>query len=106
LSNLAIRVIVAVIAIPLIVFLSMRGGVLFFLFVAIISALALHEFYSMAKAKGMSPQEGMGLFFGFCVNAAFFHGKLQLALLSVLVPRGIEVRPYLASLIFRCFSGL
>lgn len=90
-SNLAIRVIVALIAIPLILFLTIQGGVLFFLFVAAVSGLALHEYYSLAKAKGMSPQVGLGIVFGLCVNAAFFHGKLQYALLGLLVPRGIEV---------------
>jgi phosphatidate cytidylyltransferase len=91
LSNLAIRVIVAVVAIPLLLFFAIQGGVIFFLFVAIVSALALHEFYSLAKAKGISPQVGFGLLFGFCVNAAFFHGKLQYALVSMLLKRGIEI---------------
>lgn len=90
-SNLAIRVIVAVVAIPLLIFLAMQGGILFFLFVALVSGLALHELYSLAKAKGAAPQVGLGLLFGFCVNAAFFHGKLQYAILSVLVARGLEV---------------
>jgi phosphatidate cytidylyltransferase len=91
LSNLAIRFIVAVIGIPLLLFFAIQGGVLFFLFVAIVSGVALHEFYSLAKAKGISPQVGLGLLFGFCVNAVFFHEKLQYALLSILVARGIEV---------------
>jgi phosphatidate cytidylyltransferase len=91
LSNLAIRVIVAVIGIPLLLFFAIQGGILFFLFVALVSALALHEFYALAKAKGVAPQVGLGLLFGFCVNATFFHAKLQYAILSVLVARGIEV---------------
>jgi phosphatidate cytidylyltransferase len=91
LSNLAIRVIVALVGIPLLIFFAIEGGVLFFVFVAVVSALALHEFYSLARAKGVSPQMGWGLLFGFCVNAAFFHGKLQYALLGVLVARGVEV---------------
>jgi phosphatidate cytidylyltransferase len=91
LSNLTIRVIVAIIGIPLVVFITMQGGVLFFLFVALVSAMALHEFYALARAKGIWPQVGLGLAFGFCVNAAFFHSKLQYALLGMLVPRGIEV---------------
>ena len=90
-SNLAIRVIVAIVGIPLLIFFAIQGGVLFFIFVAFVSALALHEFYALARAKGVSPQIGWGLLFGFCVNAAFFHGKLQYALLSILVARGIEV---------------
>lgn len=90
-SNLAIRIIVAIFGIPLLLFLAMQGGILFFLFVALISGLALHEFYSLARAKGIAPQVGLGLLFGFCVNAAFFHGKLQYLLLSMLVARGIEI---------------
>ena len=90
-SNLATRVIVAIVGIPLLLFLAMQGGVLFFIFVALVSGLALHEFYALARAKGVFPQAGLGLAFGLCVNVAFFYGKLQYAILGVLVERGIEV---------------
>jgi phosphatidate cytidylyltransferase len=90
-NNLTIRILVALVGIPLLLFFAIQGGVVFFLFVALVSGLALYEFYALVKAKGVAPQVGLGLLFGFCMNAAFFHGKLQYALLSVTVPRGVEL---------------
>ena len=90
-NNLTIRILVALIGIPLLLFFAIEGGVIFFLFVALVSALALHELYALAKAKGVNPQVGMGLLFGFCVNAVFFQGKWQYPVLSMLVSRGIQV---------------
>ena len=90
-SNLSVRVLVAVVAIPLILLLATAGGFYFFGFVAILSAFALHEFYGIARAKGTRPQAGIGLMFGFCINAAFFHAKLQNAVLGVLERSGIAL---------------
>jgi phosphatidate cytidylyltransferase len=74
-SNLATRIAVAAVAIPLIVLLTFLGGLPFFGMVALISAVALHEFYGLAKAKGSRPQTSVGLLFGICVNTSFLpHG--------------------------------
>jgi phosphatidate cytidylyltransferase len=77
LSNHTVRVIVALVAIPLILVLAMAGGFYFFFLVAIVSGFALHEFYGLAKAKGAWPQMALGLLFGLCVNLVFMHDKLQ-----------------------------
>ncbi len=71
-TNLAQRVAVGVVAIPLILLLCMVGGVPFFLFVAAASAVALREFYGLAEAKGARPLVLLGIIAGFAVNTAFF----------------------------------
>jgi phosphatidate cytidylyltransferase len=71
-SNLAQRVAVGVVAIPLILLLCMTGGVFFFVFVAAASAVALHEFYGLARAKAARPLTTLGLLSGFGINLSFF----------------------------------
>ena len=55
----------------------MAGGLLFFWFVATVSAIALFEFYALARAKGASPQTVSGLVLGFCINAVFIFDRLK-----------------------------
>ena len=81
-SNLTARILVALVGIPLILLLTVAGGFYFFGLVAIVSGLALHEYYDLAAAKGFRPQRALGLAFGFCINAAFLHKKLTLVVLS------------------------
>jgi phosphatidate cytidylyltransferase len=71
-SNLAQRVAVGVVAIPVVLLLCMAGGLYFFGFVAIVSALALREFYALADAKGAKPLVVSGIIGGFFVNLSFF----------------------------------
>jgi len=81
-SNLATRVIVALIGIPLILLLTVVGGFAFFLLIAAVSTAGLLEFYRLAEKRGASPQTGVGVVFGLAVNAAFFHNRLQYVLLD------------------------
>jgi phosphatidate cytidylyltransferase len=81
-SNLATRVLVALIGIPLILLLTMAGGFAFFLLIAGISTLGLLEFFRLARERGTSPQTGVGIAFGLAVNAVFFHNRLQYVLLD------------------------
>ena len=90
-SNLATRVLVAVAGIPLILLLTMAGGFYFSAFVALVSTLALHEFYAMARLKGGAPQAGPGLVIGLCVNGVFAFSRIRFALVSFLDGRGISV---------------
>jgi len=71
-SNLAVRVLVAAIGIPIIVILTMTGGPWFAGFVAIVASVGLHEYYRLGIAKGASPQVATGIVFGLCVVLAFF----------------------------------
>jgi phosphatidate cytidylyltransferase len=83
-TNLGQRVATAAVAIPLIVLVCMAGGVWFFLFIALASAVALHEFYGLAKAKGARPNVPLGIAAGFAVNLSFFHSKLSMACVGAL----------------------
>ena len=76
LSNLAVRVLVAAVGIPLILAVSLFGGMYFFLFVALTTALALREFYGLCEAKGAKPQRAIGITAGVVMNIAFFYPKL------------------------------
>jgi phosphatidate cytidylyltransferase len=71
-SNLAQRVLVGVVAIPIILVLCLAGGPYFFGFVAIVSAVALREFYGLAAAKGAKPLVAAGIVAGFVVNLSFY----------------------------------
>ena len=90
-SNLTIRILVALVGIPLILLLVLAGGFYFFAFIALVSALALHEFYMLARVKGVRPQIWLGLLFGLFVTAVFIHGRLQQALLGVLASYGLAL---------------
>ena len=87
-SNLTLRILVAVVAIPLILLLGMMGGYFFFLCIAVISCIALFEFYGLAKAKGISPNVVAGLVFGICINAVFVFDRLKFAVPGALKPVG------------------
>ncbi|MFN0158074.1 MAG: phosphatidate cytidylyltransferase [Bacteroidota bacterium] len=89
-SNLTIRVLVALVGIPIILLLTMAGGFYFFVFVVLVSSLALHEYYRLAIKRGALPQVGLGLFFGICVNAAFVHHRLQVMFPEFLLPSMAE----------------
>ena len=91
LSNHSVRVLVAVVAIPLIFLLAMAGGVYFYGLVVVISGLALVEFYGLAKAKGAFPQVVPGLLFGLCVSTVFLHRRVQQAVVGLLHETGISI---------------
>jgi phosphatidate cytidylyltransferase len=86
-SNLAQRVAVGVVAIPIVLLLCMAGGPYFFTFVALVSALALREFYGLADAKAAKPLVVPGIIGGFFVNLSFFvpHAWRRPDLLAVLI---------------------
>ncbi|MES2764371.1 MAG: phosphatidate cytidylyltransferase [Bacteroidota bacterium] len=68
-SNTATRILVAIAAIPVIVFLILQGSWFFAFFVMIISAVALHEFYNLARAKNISPNAQIGMVAGIGLQA-------------------------------------
>jgi len=90
-SNLASRVLIAVVAIPAILFIALNGGILFFLFVSCVSVLALREFYGLAALKGASPQRGVGYVAALIINAAFFHEQIQSFVVPLFFDRGIAI---------------
>jgi phosphatidate cytidylyltransferase len=89
-ASLPQRVIVAVIAIPSILWLAYEGSYPFFGLIALISVLSLFEFYKLAELKGLHPLKGIGLVFGFLVNLAFIYDRLRLDVLRHLDTLGIH----------------
>ena len=76
-ESLPARLLVAVIAIPLILTATMLGGYFFFLLITVISSLTLYEFYRMSEAKGAAPLKTLGLIAGVIVNAVFVYERFQ-----------------------------
>ncbi len=104
-SNLTQRILTAVVAIPIIVILCMVGGAAFFIFVALISAVALHEFYRLSEIKGAKPLRGLGTTAGFFINLSFFHAKTRTAVsalfeqLNIAIPFPSQAQMYLLTII-------
>lgn len=62
----------AVIGIPIVLILAYFGGWLFFIVIAVISSIALWEFYSIAEEKYTRPLKIPGIIFGFLIQLTFF----------------------------------
>lgn len=90
-KTLPIRVAVAAVAIPIITWLSMRGGYWFFGFVALISEISLYEFYQLSERKGASPQNLLGLVAGLLISATFMYERLQVEIYSFFSERGVHL---------------
>ncbi len=90
-STLPTRVAVALVAIPVIVWASMVGSYFFFLLVAALSAISLHEFYGLAEKKGAFPLKTAGLLAGFVVNGAFIYERLQVEVFRFFASRGFPL---------------
>jgi phosphatidate cytidylyltransferase len=92
LSNLAARVLVALIAIPGIVYLCYLGGYFFFALVAAISALALWEFYLLAEKKGARPFKWFGVFAGLFLNLSFLYDRFRQDIVSAFLGLNVPIR--------------
>lgn len=90
-SNLTTRVLVAAVGIPLIIVLTLTGGYAFFLFIAVVSVLAVREFYALARVRGIEPQQGVGIAMGLCFLAAFSYDRLRTVFLEAVDSLGHQV---------------
>lgn len=90
-EKLSQRVLVAAVAIPAIVWLTLKGGYFFFGLVAVISALALHEFYGLTRTKGARPLAWLGLVAGFLFNGAFVYERTQVEIYRTFESAGIRL---------------
>ena len=70
-SNLALRVLVAAIGIPLVVGLIIVGGWWLVTFVALISTLGAGEFYRLSRINGTSPHRWIGIATAAAIPVAF-----------------------------------
>jgi phosphatidate cytidylyltransferase len=78
LSNLTVRILVAAVGIPLVLALTLAGGFYFLLFIAVVSGIALFEFYALSRARGARPQQVLGILLGLGINAMFSRGIVHL----------------------------
>jgi len=69
----------------------MVGGIFFFAFIALTSALALAEFYKLAQLKGAKPLVALGIICGFFINLSFLHAKLQTFVVGIVEALGIAI---------------
>ena len=100
-SNLTIRILTAIVGIPIVVLLSFLGGLFFLLLVMLCSSIALHEFYKLSEAKGAKPQIILGLIAGGLVNLSFYHSKLQNFCVNIFQKAGLSIPfPSQANLFF------
>ena len=58
---------------------------------ALVSSLALYEYYGLARSKGIRAQVGVGLVFGLSINCVFFFNTLQYFILKLSSAFGLAV---------------
>ena len=90
-SNLTQRVLTALVAIPIILLLCLAGGIYFFIFFALASAMALREFYTLSGAKGAKPLVVPGMIAGLFINLSFMSARVRTGLSGLLEQFGIAV---------------
>ncbi|MCL5020732.1 MAG: phosphatidate cytidylyltransferase [Bacteroidetes bacterium] len=76
-SNLTLRVIVAIVAIPVILLACYFGGLYFFIFTTAIIVLSLNEFYGLAKSKSFEPASAVGIAIAALMNAEVYSTGLR-----------------------------
>lgn len=90
-EKLFARVVVACIAVPLILWLTMLGGYYFFTLITLISTLSLFEFYRLAETKGAFPLKVIGLIAGFMINGVFMYERLHVGIYNFFVACGVHL---------------
>jgi len=88
-SNLVQRVLVAVIAIPLVLFIVLYKPIAFFGLVLLLTGLGAQEYYGLSRTKGYLPSVEIGITIAVLIAATF--GKFRL--LSVMNELGIPGFP-------------
>jgi len=83
LKELTIRVIVAIVGIPIIVFAVLRGELYFFSLIVLISVLGQWELYHLQELKEAIPQRIPGILLGIILLYSIGFGLTSWALISV-----------------------
>jgi len=82
-SNLLQRVIVALIGIPIVIFIVLFKPIAFLVLLVILGLLAVHEYYGLAKAKGFLAQSNIGMILTALLIFAFGQFKLSTQLTAL-----------------------
>ena len=90
-SNLATRVLVAIVGIPLILLVTMAGGFYFYGFVLLAAVLALGELFALARAKGIDPQGVCGTVFGVLLLTSFLYVKIRAMVIGASLAHGVAL---------------
>ena len=83
-SNHLQRLLVAIIAIPLIIGVTIAGGIWFFVFIGLIATIGLTEFYALSSAKEAKPLTIAGAIIGFFILHSFYNSNLLIGFHSLL----------------------
>ncbi len=84
-KELAVRVSVAVVGIPLLLFIILKGGVYFYLFSVIVTLIGQWEMYQLLAKKGAKPNQHSGLFLGQLIIALVFMGPSPLVVSGIVL---------------------
>lgn len=91
-TNMARRVVVAVVAIPIILYLCYVGGYPFCALIVVVSSVALAEFYALFERKGASPVKALGIIVGILIVCTFFYGEIFEQVVPLLQQLNPEIR--------------
>src|SRR4051812_29835125 len=86
-SNITQRILFAVVAIPIILFIVLYKPVALFMLAVILSGMTVNEYYGLAKVKGYSPQIIIGVTLSMLITLSFGKFRLQ----SLLSPLGVTI---------------
>lgn len=59
-SNLATRIITAIVVVPVLIYLFYRGGLPFVILIELAIALGMNEYYRMVEQRGLLPSRFVG----------------------------------------------
>src|SRR5262245_45525996 len=80
-TNLSVRSLVAVVAIPIILGCAYAGGYPFFGLLALVTVIGLREFFVLSRSKGAHPQTTLASIFAILLLGVFLHGRMHAVLL-------------------------
>lgn len=83
-SNMAVRIIVGAIGIPLVVALVLYGGFIFQIATVIIAIAGLVEFYDIARKKNTSPNSALGIMAAVALYSMIFFPVMQSNISTIL----------------------
>lgn len=84
-KELAVRVAVAVVGIPLLLFIILKGGLYFYLFSVVVTVIGQWEMYQLLRQKGSKPMMVAGLFSGQVLLALVYTGPNALLFFVLLL---------------------